>query len=192
MDRLTLLSIAIALSMDAFAVAVVTGLTLQPLTKRQLFRMSFHFGLFQALMPMVGWLAGRAVREHIASLDHWVAFALLAFVGLRMIKEAFEEKSPERVPNDPTKGWDLVALSVATSIDALAVGLSLGMVETTILLPALIIGLVTGTLTLAGMLLGSRIGELWSRRVEVLGGVILIAIGVKIVLEHAGFSLSGS
>lgn len=184
MGWLGLLAIAVALAMDAFAVAIVTGITLVPLTGRRVFRLAFHFGLFQALMPVIGWYAGTAVHEYIAALDHWVAFGLLAFVGGKMVREALkgDEESPSW--SDPTSGWALVVLSVATSIDALAVGLSLAMVGSTIVVPALVIGLVAAAFTATGMVLGRQIGSLWGRRVEVVGGLILIAIGVKIVAEH--------
>ena len=176
--------LSVALAMDAFAVALGAGLTLERLTGRHLFRLSFHFGLFQALMPVVGWLAGLSVQQWIANYDHWLAFGLLAFIGGKMIWEAFKEEKALEDPKDPTRGLTLVLLSVATSIDALAVGLTMGMLGTDIWLPALIIGLVAGAFTMAGMLLGRRIGALWGPRVEVLGGLVLCGIGLKILLEH--------
>jgi putative Mn2+ efflux pump MntP len=184
MGWLSLLAIAVALAMDAFAVAIVTGITLVPLTKRRVFRLAFHFGLFQALMPVIGWYAGKAVHEYIAAFDHWVAFGLLAFVGGKMVLEALRGDEESQRWSDPTSGWPLVMLSVATSIDALAVGLSLAMVGSTILIPASVIGLVAATFTATGMVLGRRIGALWGKRVEVVGGFILIAIGLNIVAEH--------
>ncbi|MDR1727359.1 MAG: manganese efflux pump MntP family protein [Acidobacteriota bacterium] len=185
MDWLNLLAMAVALAMDALAVALVTGLTLHPLTGRRLFRMSFHFGLFQALMPMLGWAAGRAVYGYISAFDHWMAFALLGFVGGRMFWGALRGGMDGDAPRvDPTSGWELVALSVATSIDALAVGLSLAALGSGILAPAAVIGLVAAAFTLAGMLLGRRIGAHWGRRVEAAGGLILVAIGVRILVQH--------
>jgi manganese efflux pump family protein len=184
MGWLGLFAIAIALAMDAFAVAIVTGITLVPLTKRRIFRLAFHFGLFQALMPVIGWSAGKAVYAFIAAFDHWVAFSLLAFVGGKMVWEALSGDEENQSRSDPTSGWSLVILSVATSIDALAVGLSLAMVGSTIVIPALIIGLVAAAFTATGMVLGRQIGAVWGKRVEVFGGVILIAIGVKILAEH--------
>ena len=180
----SLFAIALALAMDAFAVAIVTGLADMPLTRRRVFRLAFHFGLFQALMPALGWAAGRVVYRWVEPFDHWVAFALLAFVGGRMVWGALHAEPAERAPGDHTRGWSLVMLSVATSIDALAVGLSMAMVGTGILIPALVIGLVAAALTAAGMLLGRWIGGAWGTRVEVLGGVILIAIGIRIVAVH--------
>ena len=185
MGWLSLLAVAVALAMDAFAVAIVTGLTVSPLTGRHVFRLAFHFGLFQALMPAIGWAAGRAVHRYIAAFDHWLAFGLLAIVAVRMIRGALSGGDEEsRVSSDPTSGWELVMLSVATSIDALAVGLSLALLGSAIVVPALAIGIVAAGFTCAGMLLGRQIGPRWGQRVEILGGIILLAIGAKIVLEH--------
>jgi manganese efflux pump family protein len=183
MDLITILGLAVALAMDAFAVALASALALPHLTGRHLFRFSWHFGLFQALMPIIGWFAGMTIQKWIVAFDHWVAFALLGLVGGRMLWEAYHPD--EKTENgDPTKGWSLVLLSVATSIDALAVGLTLAMLDVSIWIPALIIGLVAGVLTIAGMLLGRHLGKHWGKRVEVLGGVVLIGIGVKILVEH--------
>ena len=184
MDYLTLLGIALALAMDAFAVALATGMNLATLTGRHLFRLGFHFGLFQALMPVIGWLAGLTVQQHIAAWDHWIAFGLLAFVGGHMLWEARSEAHEEKRANDPTRGLSLIMLSVATSIDALAVGFSLSVLGVSIWTPALVIGLVAGILTVAGMLLGRRVGDQWGPRVEIAGGLILIGIGLKILIEH--------
>jgi putative Mn2+ efflux pump MntP len=183
MDAITLTGLALALAMDAFAVALGTGAVLSRLTGRHLFRLGFHFGLFQALMPVIGWLAGLTIMQWVEAWDHWIAFSLLAIIGGRMIYEAFsdKEKTDDR---DPTKGLSLVLLSIATSIDALAVGFSLSVIGVSIWMPALVIGLVAGVLTIAGMLLGGRIGNRWGSRVEIFGGVVLIAIGIKILIEH--------
>ncbi len=183
MDLLSLIGIAFALAMDAFAVALAAGALLYPATRRQQFRLGFHFGLFQALMPVLGWLAGMTIQHWIRAYDHWIAFALLAFVGGKMIHEAFADEE-DRNTSDPTRGLTLVALSIATSIDALAVGLTLAMLMIEVWFPALVIGLVAGGMTLLGMQMGGRVGAIWGRRVEVLGGTVLIGIGLKILLEH--------
>ncbi len=183
MDFITLLGIALALAMDAFAVSLAVGLAVSPLTGRHLFRLGFHFGLFQALMPVIGWLAGTSIHQHLAAFDHWIAFGLLAFIGGKMIFEAFQQPE-QRGPGDPTRGLSLVILSLATSIDALAVGLSLGVLGVSVWVPAAVIGLVAGLLTVAGMLLGRRIGTLWGKPVEILGGLILIGIGGRILANH--------
>ena len=183
MDWLTIFGLAVALAMDAFAVALGVGINISPLTGRHLFRLGFHFGLFQALMPILGWLAGMTLQKWIHTYDHWIAFALLSFVGGKMLYEAFhnDETTKEK---DPTRGLTLVILSLATSVDALAVGLSLGMLNISVWTPSLVIGLVAGILTVAGLLLGRRCGTIWGKRVEILGGVILCVIGTKILLQH--------
>ncbi len=184
MDTLSLFGIAIALAMDAFAVALAAGVVLERLTGRHLFRFGFHFGLFQAMMPIIGWLAGLTVQQWIEAYDHWIAFGLLAFVGGKMIYEAFQEDDEEEVASDPTRGLTMVMLAVATSIDALAVGLTLGMLGVSIWFPAAVIGLVAGVLTVAGMMLGRKVSGIWGQRVEVFGGLVLVGIGLKILLEH--------
>lgn len=183
MGWVALLALAVALAMDAFAVAMATSFSLADITHRHLFRLSFHFGLFQAAMLLVGWLCGDVAFTGLAGSDHWIAFGLLLFVGGRMIWSAIRGEARQELP-DRTRGWDLVLLSVATSIDALAVGLSLALLGTRVILPALVVGLVAAALTIVGMLLGRRIALHWGRSVEVAGGLVLIAIGLKIVVEH--------
>ena len=184
MEGYALFGVAVALAMDAFAVALATGAVLPALTPRHLFRLSFHFGLFQGLMPIIGWLAGVRLQEMISAYDHWVAFGLLVWVGAKMIHEAFVDDDDNSERNDPTRGITLVTLSVATSIDALAVGLTLGVLGVSVWWPALIIGVVACVFTLAGMLLGRRIGHLWGQRMEIIGGVVLCCLGAKILVEH--------
>jgi putative Mn2+ efflux pump MntP len=183
MDTITLIGLALALAMDAFAVALGTGTILTRLTGRHLFRLGFHFGLFQALMPVIGWLAGQTVMHWVSSWDHWIAFGLLALIGGRMIYEACSaDKTTDE--HDPTRGLSLVMLSIATSIDALAVGFSLSVIGVSIWLPAIVIGLFAGVLTVIGMFVGDRIGSRWGTPVEIIGGLVLIAIGSKILFEH--------
>ena len=178
-----ILLLALALSADAFSVGLCVGLTYY--SRRQVFRLAYHFGLFQAVMPTIGWAVGSVAHGYVERVDHWIALGLLAIVGGRMIHGALGEADDKPSSRkDPTSGWSLVMLSVATSIDALAVGLTLAMLGTTILVPAVVIGLITAAFTTVGVLLGRRIGSAWGKRVEVLGGLILIAIGVKIVIEH--------
>lgn len=176
--------IALGLALDAFAVAIGTSLALRAVSGRQVFRLAYHFGLFQFLMPVIGWAAGRGVRPWIESWDHWVAFGLLAFVGLKAIGAALRGGPAEAVRADPTRGLSLVLLSVATSLDALAVGLSFAMLGVDIWYPAVVIGCITAGLTTAGMALGGRLGSRFGRRVEAAGGLVLIAIGVKILVQH--------
>lgn len=184
------LILAVALAMDAFAVAVATGVALVHVNGRQTFRMAWHFGLFQAVMPILGWGLGQSVASLIEAFDHYLAFGLLGFVGLKMIKEAFGGGG-EKVKNDPTRGMSLVMLSVATSIDALAVGLSMSLLGVSVWFPALIIGLVAAAFTATGLHLGRLAGRaaLLSRFAEALGGLVLIGIGVKILHEHGALGL---
>jgi putative Mn2+ efflux pump MntP len=185
MSWISLLALSVALAMDAFAVAIVTGLTLRPMTGRHVFRLAFHFGLFQALMPTIGWAAGKAVYSYIAAFDHWIAFCLLTLVGTKMVWEAARKNDTiESSVSDPTSGLSLFMLSVATSIDALAVGLSLALIGSAIVVPSVVIGLVAAAFTTIGMVLGQRVGAGWGKRVQVFGGIVLIGIGIKIVMEH--------
>ncbi len=168
--------------MDAFAVSLCSGVKIGA-GPRPAFRLAFHFGLFQALLPVIGWLFGITIAPLISAYDHWVAFGLLAFVGARMVRSGLNE-AEEDFKRDPSRGWTMVMLSVAVSIDALAVGLSLGLLGVTIWTPALIIGLVTAALSLLGLRIGLYFGKRWGKPVEVLGGLVLIGIGLKIVLTH--------
>lgn len=190
MPFLNIFAIAIALAMDAFAVSIATGLSLKTVSFRQTFRLSWHFGLFQALMPIIGWSAGYLVRNYIEQYDHWVAFGLLAFVGGHMLKEAFGTENEKTKRKDPTRGLTMVMLSVAVSIDALAVGLSLAVLNVTIFFPALIIGIVALVTTVFGLHLGKKISEFSQLQMyaELVGGVVLIGIGIKILWEHGVFS----
>ena len=183
MDLLTITGIAFALAMDAFAVALSAGVLLNPITKRQLFRLGFHFGLFQGGMPVIGWLSGIGLRQFVTVYAPWIAFGLLTLVGGKMIYEAIADHEEERERPDPTKGMTLVILSFATSIDALAVGFSLSLLGVTIWTPAITIGCITAAVTVAGMLLGRKIGTIWGDRVEIIGGLVLIGIGLKIILQ---------
>ena len=185
MDLPTLALIAIALGIDAFAVSLSAGAYLVRADARQTFRLSFHFGLFQFLMPILGWLAGVELADVIRSVDHWVAFGLLALIGGKMIKESLREA--ETLKKDVTRGWSLVALSVATSIDALAVGFSLSLIGAEIVLPAVLIGIVASLMSLAGVRLGERASGVFGRRVEFVGGAVLILIGARIAVEHTLF-----
>jgi putative Mn2+ efflux pump MntP len=174
--------VALSMAMDAFAVCLIAGAMNQANGPRPAFRLSFHFGLFQFIMPVVGWVVGRTVEPLIRDYDHWVAFGLLAFVGLHMIYAALHGE--EAQPPDPSRGWTLVLLSIAVSIDALAVGLSLGVLGISVWYPAFIIGIVTGMLSLAGLSLGQRLGGTLGKPVEIIGGVVLIGIGARILFSH--------
>jgi len=184
MDLWTVLVIAVGLAMDCFAVSLGVGTTGQANSARPIFRLSFHFGLFQAGMCLVGWLAGSAVLPLIAGFDHWVALALLAFVGIRMVREGLRGEGQEAGGEDPSRGASLIMLSLATSIDSLAVGLGLAMLRTSILGAALIIGLVSAIFAAVGVLAGGKLGQRFGKRMEIVGGLVLVAIGIRVVISH--------
>ena len=189
MTLLNIGAIAVALAMDAFAVALAAGIKLGTIHWRQNFRLAWHFGLFQALMPVAGWAAGLTIRDQIARFDHWVAFALLVWVAQGMLREAFKKDDGSIELKDPTKGTTLVLLSFATSLDALAVGFSLSMLNVSIWYPALAIGIVAAIFTTAGMHLGTRISRaaVIRRYADCAGGLVLLLIGLNILREHGVF-----
>ena len=183
MDFITIFLIALGLSMDAVAVAVSLGLTIKSLKIHNGFIIGIFFGVFQAIMPVVGWAAGRELKEFIMGVDHWIAFGLLTIIGMKMIYEALRAKEME--DEVKTLGMHLLfMLSIATSIDALAIGVSFGMLNISIITPVLIIGGVTFILSFLAVGFGKHFGRFFRRRVEIFGGIILIGIGVKILLEH--------
>ena len=175
--------IAMGLAMDAFAVSITSGLTIKSLQIRHALRIALFFGVFQAVMPLVGWLAGLSVRAFIAEVDHWIAFGLLCFIGGKMIYEGFRMK-PVEDKQDPLKMSVLLLLSVATSIDALAVGITFAFLHVSILLPVLVIGVITFLFSFTGVYMGDRLGHFFENKIEIVGGLVLIGIGVKIVIEH--------
>ncbi len=180
-----LMIIAVGLAMDAFSVAVATSVRLKQVSGRQVFRFAFHFGLFQAMMPTLGWLLGKTMVHYIQQWDHWLAFGLLSAIGVKALYDVFwGEEEEEEDRKDPTRGRSLIVLSIATSIDALAVGLSFAFLQLQLWYPCLIIGVITTGLTALGMLLGVWIGGKLGRYAEVSGALILIGIGLKILVDH--------
>ena len=168
--------------MDAFSVSITHGLSNKSFKPTNALKLGISFGSFQAIMPMLGWLAGVSIIDLISGVDHWIAFGLLCFVGGRMIYES-TKKGSEKLINSLSIGT-LLMLSVATSIDALAVGMSLSFLNVPIVNPTIIIGTVTFSLSFVGVYLGNRFGHFLGNKIEVLGGVILLAIGLRILLEH--------
>jgi len=183
MSFISIFLIALALSMDAFSVAIALGAAGRQHSRLAAFRLAAAFGLFQFFMPILGWLLGRTVVSYIADYDHWVAFGLLAIVGIRMIKEYFDRDDKERL-KDPTKGWPLLVLSIATSIDALAVGVSFAFFDVNIYYAGAVIGMVCFAITAAGMVFGKALSRVLGKKAVLLGGLVLIGIGIKIVVEH--------
>lgn len=176
------LAIAFALGFDTFAVGLAAG-TNNP-GKRASFRLYFHFGLFQFLMPIIGWYIGRTILPYISTYDHWIAFGLLAFIALRMIVESVKDlrSSNESIElSDISRGWSLVTLSLATSFDALGVGFSMGLTNSRLFIPAFIIGLAASVMTYAGIRLGRIISVKMGRRASILGGLILLVIAIKLL-----------
>ena len=179
-----LLLIGVGLSMDAFAASICKGLGMRKLDMRQGAVVALFFGGFQALMPLIGWLLGKQFEQYITSVDHWIAFLLLGYIGGKMIWDAFHEEA-----EDCPAGFDLkelTVLAVATSIDALAVGVTFAFLQVSIGPAALLIGSTTFLIALAGVWIGYRFGSRYKSRATLAGGVILCCIGLKILLEHLG------
>ena len=184
MNLFVLIALAVGLAMDSFAVAIATGVALVNVSVRQAFRMSFHFALFHVIMVLAGWFVGLILEKKISSWDHWLVFCLLCFIGIKMIYQAIRQNGDDSLKNDPTKGASLVMLSVATSLDALGVGLSFALMEISIWFQVLVIGVVIAAFTIIGLFIGGRFGARFGKRMEIIGGLILIFIGFKVLFEH--------
>jgi putative Mn2+ efflux pump MntP len=183
MTFVEILLIAVCLALDAFAVSLAAGTKASTRGFRPTFRLSFHLGLFQFLMPVLGWFVGVKLEHLIGAVDHWIAFGLLAFVGARMIRAGWDGK-PESQPDDPTRSYTLMVLCVATSLDAMAIGLSMAMLQVSIWYPAVVIGVVTSSLSLVGIRLGNGLGNAFGKRMEMIGGLLLCLIGLRILGAH--------
>lgn len=184
MDLLSVLLIAVGLAMDAFAVAICKGLAMKRPGIRQILIVGIWFGVFQALMPVIGYYLGSSFYSYIEDYDHWIAFILLALIGVNMIREAI---SDEEEGVDASTGFrTMLVLAVATSIDALAVGISLAMTGDDIMTSAVVIGVVTFLISASGVKIGSLFGDRFGKKAELVGGVILILIGLRVLLDHLG------
>ena len=186
MSFLTIVVVAVGLAMDAFAVSIASGAAYKQLRLRHTLRIAIFFGGFQAFMPLIGALAGLSVKDYIADYDHWIAFVILAAVGGKMIYESFKITEAEK-NYSPSNILVLLALSVATSIDALAIGITLSLVAASIITAVIVIGLVTFVLSYIGVMIGKKFGHIFENKIEAIGGLILMALGVKILLEHMLF-----
>ena len=186
MSPLTLILISLGLAADAFAVSVSSGISIKKMHIRHAMLIATFFGVFQAVMPLIGWLAGHSARTYVQTFDHWIAFGLLAFIGGKMIHESFKPDNNEE-SRDPLNVYILFTLAIATSMDALAVGLTLSFLEVSILFPVIVIGLVTFVTSFAGTYIGDMFGHLFEKKIEAVGGLILIGIGVKILAQHLFF-----
>jgi manganese efflux pump family protein len=180
---LSILLIALSLSADCFAVALGGAISLTKVRKIQIIRTAGAFGVAQAVMPLIGFVVGRTVVKYIETYDHWVVFGLLLIIGGRMLWEAFHEKE-EGQESDITRGWLLLSMAFATSIDSLAVGLSFAFLEINIISSVLIIGAVAFIVTVLGFYVGRQASNLLGQRAKILGGVILIGIGIRVLVTH--------
>lgn len=187
MDFISIILIAVGLAMDSFAVSITSGITLKQIRIRDAAKIALFFGLFQAGMPVLGWLAGSGLADLVSEVDHWIAFGLLSFIGGRMIYESVKKEESKKEVN-PLGIYVLLMFSIATSIDALAVGVSFAFLGVYILNPIIVIGVITFLLSFVGVYAGDRFGQILKNKVKIAGGFILIGIGLKILIEHLFFS----
>lgn len=176
--------LGVGLAMDAFAVSICKGLSMKKMEWKKAVIIALYFGIFQGLMPVVGYLLGVGFEEKITSIDHWIAFGLLSIIGINMIREAFEEKENEE--NDSVDFKSMIVLAVATSIDALAVGVTFVFLKVNLIFSVAIIGIVTFIISMCGVKIGNVFGDKYESKAEITGGIILILLGLKILLEHLG------
>lgn len=186
MDFIWIFVIALGLSADSFAVSITSGLILNKIDFRDASKIAFSLGFFQALMPTLGWLIGVKIQKYIESFDHWIAFGLLTIIGVKMILESLKSDEEDRNFN-PLNPKILLMMSLATSIDALVVGISFAFIEYNWFLSAFIIGAVTFIISMLGILFGKKMGSRFGSKMEIVGGIILIFIGIRILFEHLGY-----
>lgn len=182
MELFEIISIGIGLAMDAFAVSVCKGLSMKKINWKNALIIALYFGIFQAVMPIVGYFLGTTLSGVFQKVDHWIAFILLAIIGVNMIKESTDDELEKR--NDKVDFKTMIVLAIATSIDALAVGITFAFFKVNLLLAVTVIGVVTFALSILGVLIGNKFGDKLQNKAELTGGIILIIIGLKILLEH--------
>lgn len=205
MNIVSIIFTAIALAMDAFAVSITKGMTLKSLSKGIAIKIALFFGVFQAAMPLIGWILGIGFQDHIKAIDHWIALILLSILGGKMIYEFYKGRKEEKdevndaeievsttleSDKDELSNKELTTLAIATSIDALAVGISFAFLDVNIILSSLIIGVITFIICFIGVIAGKKIGGLFKDYAELIGGIILIIIGINIFNEHTGFFMN--
>lgn len=184
MGILGIVFIAVGLAMDAFAVAICKGLSMKKMSWKKGLIVGGYFGFFQGLMPLIGYLLGVGFQEKVTGVDHWIAFILLGTIGVNMIKEALSKE--EECKNDNVNFKEMVVLAIATSIDALAVGITMAFLEVNIITAVLVIGIITFIISVFGVKIGNIFGDKYEKKAEFVGGIILILMGLKILLEHLG------
>ena len=182
MDAVTIVLVAVGLAMDALAVSIAKGIVIKHQRQKTALLLASFFGGFQMLMPTIGWLAGTSLKTVIPGIDHWIAFGLLAFIGSKMINDSIKKEDGEK--EESLRLHSLMTLAVATSIDALMVGLSFAFLQTQILAPILVIGLITFLLSLMGFFFGCGLGRIFGNKIKIVGGLILLAIGMRTLFEH--------
>lgn len=184
MSLLEILLLSVGLAMDAFAVSVTSGIAIKNLRLKHAILIAVTFGGFQAVMPVIGWLAGLGLQQLLRDVDHWIAFVLLSIIGGKMIYEAFQLEEAEEAADNPLKVAVLLVLGIATSIDALAVGVTFAMIKVAIITPIVLIGSITFSLCLVGVYIGDAFGHFFEKKIEIFGGIVLIGIGIKILAQH--------
>ena len=184
MGAIEILLISIGLAMDAFAVSVCKGLAMKKMSWKKAIIIGLYFGIFQAVMPVIGYFLGTTFERFITNVDHWIAFILLVGIGINMVKEAFDKESENR--NDNVDVKTMLVLSIATSIDALAIGITFACLKIHIVMPVITRGLITFIISVIGVKIGNQFGDKYGKKAEIMGGVILILLGIKILLEHLG------
>ena len=184
MGILEILLVSIGLAMDAFAVSICKGLSMKKMNWKNAIIVGLYFGIFQALMPIIGYFLGSTFESFVTQIDHWIAFGLLGFIGINMLKEAFSKDSENC--NDSIDFKTMIILAIATSIDALAVGITFAFLKVNVILAATMIGVLTFLISVLGIKIGNKFGDKYERKAETVGGLILIFMGIKILLEHTG------
>lgn len=182
MDFFEIILIGFGLAMDAFAVSICKGLSMKKIKWKNAIIIAIYFGLFQAIMPVIGFFLGSTFSKFIQKMDHWIAFVLLSAIGVNMIKESNDDEGENR--NDRADFKTMIVLAIATSIDALAVGITFAFFEVNLWLASLIIGVITFCLSFIGVVIGNKFGDKFQNKAELAGGFILIVIGLKILIEH--------
>ena len=182
MGIVELILLSIGLAMDAFAVSVCKGMAMKKMDWKKAVRIALYFGIFQAVMPVIGYGLGKGVEGLVSNIDHWIAFGLLSIIGIKMIKDSFAKESESCEEELTTK--TMLGLAIATSIDALAVGITFSFLQVNLLVSIACIGIITGILSMVGTKAGNCFGDKLGNKAEIIGGIILILLGVKILLEH--------
>ena len=184
MGIIEIVLIGLSLAMDAFAVSICKGLSMKKMNWKSAIIISLYFGIFQAFMPVVGYFLGSTFESYVTNIDHWIAFILLSLIGGNMIKESFD--SEDKKKNDKIDFKTMIVLAIATSIDALAIGITFAFFEVNLLLSISIIGIITFLLSIIGVKIGNKFGDKYQNKAELVGGLILVLLGIKILLEHLG------